>query len=157
MDARSESGQPHSRRLNSKVIFVFRSLIWSFALCIILLFGLATMGNALLRNTGFVALVVFLALSLALLFLTAKAQGARTLKFFLYLTGSAGALFTLFLLLSLIINLLRAQLSIELSPGEDGGWIGGTMFMLAAFVCPLVLLTGIIGTTAILANGKAKA
>lgn len=156
MDTSSGSGQQPSPRLNPNVKIVFESVVWSFILCIVLLFGLAVLDSAVLRYTGFVALGVFLVLSFVLLYLTAKSNGPKTLRVFLYLTGSAGGIFTPFLLLSLLFELLRAQFNIELSPGQDGGWIGATMFMLALFFCPAILVTGIIGTTVMLIGRKAK-
>lgn len=154
MDTPGETRQRPSG-LTTAAIVVFWIMVGILALLMIGAFLLLPMDSpigAYLDFTFFPAATVFFVLSVALIILAAKAKFQRVLKVFLIITGSAGpAILAIFLLVHVNYELTKLT-GVDML--ANPGWLGGALFILILFGCPLVFLVGAVGTIVMLIRGK---
>ncbi len=89
------------------------------------------------------AMVIFVLLGAALLFLTVKTKVGGILKKFLLLTGASAVGLPVF---SLLHNVVGGVLNIE-EP---------VFFLIAIFVCPIGFLVGVVGSIVLATKNKTK-
>ena len=117
------------------------SIFWALVGVFVIVVSMIFIPLGFLRAIFLPAIVVFVLLGVALLFLTVKTKVGGILKKFLLLTGASAVGLPVFVLLH---NVVSGLFNIE-EP---------VFFIMAIFVCPIGFLVGAVGTIVLAIKSK---